>query len=497
MPTERINFDVTQDALLIFINDSHSAEKAEMKDQLEQLFHGAKEYLYLDGASVESGTVLANIIARERNEFQVSVPESNRLVVCFWLDVDQLTEIWFARYQKIVEEIQRLLPVQGHGQHCYITCLTYEVGAPLSEKTPVQVLQKFADPGLLFSHRQYLLYKPMLESLERQKVAVEQLLHMWTRKDYQKILDPSELLDMKSLRIVSSADYQEAEAERCQKKIEALEDWLKQPTDPGLENLLRTAMTEAGKQSSKLEKAVEYFEEELSYLYPVRITDYHKPLFGKAERLVDSGNGSMLEKRRQDYLNEIRQQLLQTAEFDDIKELVRQLHYPDLEKLRLAFERKELRREFLQRMKKPGKMMENNIESFLEEWYERLEAAMRSVLPDEQKERAKRQVEVNRQKERLKEAGKYHDLTDCLAQISDQVPFSTPPAVLPKGNNRFMLIAGACNTNWLINGFQAEGVSQVYSYPSIAPAEVMMVREAPLIELTEERAAEDLAWILQ
>lgn len=497
MPTERISFDVAQDALLIFINDSHSTKEAEMTDQLEQLFHGAKEYLYLDGTSVESGAVLANIIAGERNDYRISLPASNRLVVCFWLDVDQMTEAWFARYQKIAEEIQRLLPVQGHGQHCYITCLTYEVGAPLSEKTPVQVLQKFADPGLLFSHRQYLLYKPMLESLDRQKAAMAQLLHMWTRKDYQKILDPSDLLDMKSLCIVSSADYQEAEAERCQKKIEALKDWLEQETDPDLENLLRTAMTEAGRQSAKLEKAVEYFDEELSYLYPVRITDYRKPLFGKAERLVDSGNGSMLEKRKQDYLNEMKQQLLQTAGFDDIKEQIQQLHYPDLEKLRQAFERKGLRGEFLQRMKKPGKIMENNVEAFLEEWYERLEKAICSVLPDEQKERAKRQVEINRQKERLKEAGKYKNLADCLARISGQVPFSTPSEVLPKGNNRFMLIAGACNTNWLINGFQAEGVSQVYSYPNIAPSEVMMMREAPLIELTDERAAEDLSWILQ
>ena len=205
----------------------------------------------------------------------------------------------------------------------------------------------------------------------------------------------------------------------------------------------------------------------------------------------------MLEKRKQDYLNEMKQQLLQTAGFDDIKRQVQQLHYPDLEKLRQVFERDELRREFLQRMKKPGKMMENNIESFLEEWYERLEAAIRSVQPDEQKERAKRQVEVNRQKERLKEAGRYRDLVDCLARISDQVPFSTPSEVLPKENNWFMLIAAACNTNWLINGFQAGGVSQVYSYPSIAPSEVMMMREAPLIELTEERAAEDLSLILQ
>ncbi len=498
MPTKlRINFDVTQDALLIFINDSHSTKEAEITAQLEKLFHGAKEYLYLDGTSVESGAALANTIARERNAFRISLPASNRLVVCFWLDADQLTEAWFARYQKMVEEIQHLLPIKGSGQHCYITCLTYEVGTPLLEKTPIQVLQKFAAPGLLFSHRQYLLYKPMVESLDRQKVAMAQLLHMWTRKDYQKILDPTDLLDMKSLRIVGSADYQEAEAERCQKKIEALEDWLEQATDPDLENLLRTAMAEAGKQSAKLEKAVEYFDEELSYLYPVRITDYRKPLFGKAERLVDSGTGSMLEKRKQDYIQEVSHRLLRTADFTDIKRQVQELHYPDLEKLRQTLDQGRLRQEFLERMKKPGKAMEDCVDAFLEEWYGQMEAAICSVQPEEQTERAKRQVEVNRQKERLKEAGKYRNLTNCLTQISDQVPFSTPPAVHPKGNNRFMLIAGACNTNWLINGFQAVGVSQVYSYPSIAPSEVMMMREAPLIELTEERAMKDLTWILQ
>lgn len=497
MPTERISFDVAQDALLIFINDSHSMKEEEATGRLEQLFHGAKEYLYLDGAMVESGTELAGKIAQERAAYRISVPASNRLVVCFWMDIGQLTDAWFARYQKIAEETRRLLPVQGYGQHCFITCMTYEVGMPLAEKTPVQVLQKFAGPELLFSHMQYLLYKPILESLDRQKAAMVQLLHMWTRKDYQKILDPSDLLYMKSLRIVNSADYQEAEAERCQRKIEELEEWLNQQCDPDLENLLRTAMTESGKQSVKLEKAVEYFEEELSYLYPVRVTDYRKPLFGKAERLVDSGSGSMLEKRKQDYLNEIKQQLLQKAGFDEIREQVQQLHYPDLEKLRQVLDQGRLRQEFLERMKKPGKAMEDCVEAFLEEWYGQMEAAIRSVQPEEQKERAKRQVEVNRQKERLKEAGKYRNLEDCLARISGQVPFSTPSEVLPKGNNRFLLIAGACNTNWLINGFQAEGVSQVYSYPSIAPSEVMMIREAPLTELTDERAAEDLSWILQ
>ena len=497
MPTERINFDVTQDALLIFINDSHSMKEAEATDQLELLFHGAKEYLYLDGAAIESGTELAGKIAQERDAYRISVPASNRLVVCFWIDVDQLTDAWFVRYQKIAEETRRLLPVQGYGQHCFITCLTYEVGMPLAEKTPVQVMQRFAGPELLFSHMQYLLYKPILESLDRQKAAMVQLLHMWTRKDYQKILDPSDLLYMKSLRIVNSADYQEAEAERCQRKIKALEDWLNQECDPGLENLLRTAMTEAGKPSVKLEKALEHFEEELSYLYPVRVTDYRKPLFGKAERLVDSGTGSMLEKRKQDYIQEVSHRLLRTADFTDIKRQVQELHYPDLEKLRQTLDRGGLRQEFLGRMKKPGKAMEDCVEAFLEEWYGQMEAAIRSVQPEEQTERAKRQVEVNRQKERLKEAGKYRNLEDCLQRISSQVPFLTPSEVLPKGSNRFMLIAGACNTNWLVSGFQAGGVNQVYSYSNIAPSEVMMMREAPLIELTDGRAEEDLKWILQ
>lgn len=134
MPTERINFDVTQDALLIFINDSHSMKEAEATDQLEQLFHGAKEYLYLDGAAIESGTELAGKIAQERDAYRISVPASNRLVVCFWMDVGQLTDAWFARYQKIAEETRRLLPVQGYGQHCFITCLTYEVGMQACRK---------------------------------------------------------------------------------------------------------------------------------------------------------------------------------------------------------------------------------------------------------------------------------------------------------------------------------------------------------------------------
>lgn len=296
---------------------------------------------------------------------------------------------------------------------------------------------------------------------------------------------------------MNSADYQEAEAERCQRKIKALEDWLNQESDPGLENLLRTAMTEAGKPSVKLEKALEHFEEELSYLYPVRVTDYRKPLFGKAERLVDSGTGSMLEKRKQDYIQEVSHRLLQTADFTDIKRQVQELHYPDLEKLRQTLDQGRLRQEFLGRMKKPGKAMEDCVEAFLEEWYGQMEAAIRSVQPEEQTERAKRQVEVNRQKERLKEAGKYRNLEDCLERISSQVPFLTPSEVLPKGSNRFMLIAGACNTNWLVSGFQAGGVNQVYSYSNIAPSEVMMMREAPLIELTDGRAEEDLKWILQ
>ena len=257
-------------------------------------------------------------------------------------------------------------------------------------------------------------------------------------------------------------------------------------------------MTEARKQSAKLEKAVEYFEEELSYLYPVRITDYHKPLIGKAERVVNSQTGSMLERRKQGYIGEKSQQLLQEANFSDIMNQVQGLHYPDLERMRWALEQGKLKSEFLERMKKQHKKTEeSSIGLFLEEWYKRLEMAIRSVQPDEQSERKIRQIEVNRQKERLKEAGKYHSLKDCLMRISGQVSFLTPPEVLPKGNSQYMLIAGSCNVNWVVKGFDAGGLDQVYSYPNIAPSEVMMIREAPLIELAEEKAAEELAWILQ
>ena len=71
MNTKRINFDVTQDALLIFINYSAKMEETEAVSQLEQMFHGAKEYLYLDGKMVESGTALAKKIAQEQAEYKI------------------------------------------------------------------------------------------------------------------------------------------------------------------------------------------------------------------------------------------------------------------------------------------------------------------------------------------------------------------------------------------------------------------------------------------
>ena len=143
MATERVNFDVTQDAVLIFVNDSLSMNEEEAGNLLEQIFHGAKEYLYLDGASIQSGGMLVNKIAQERNMYQISIPTSNRLVVCFWLDLVQLTDEWFGRYQNIVESIQKFLPVQGYGQHNFITCFTYEVGTSLIDKASIEILKHF------------------------------------------------------------------------------------------------------------------------------------------------------------------------------------------------------------------------------------------------------------------------------------------------------------------------------------------------------------------
>lgn len=497
MATERVNFDVTQDAVLIFVNDSLSMNEEEAGNLLEQIFHGAKEYLYLDGASIQSGGMLVNKIAQERNMYQISIPTSNRLVVCFWLDLVQLTDEWFGRYQNIVESIQKFLPVQGYGQHNFITCFTYEVGTSLIDKASIEILKHFADSNMAFSHMQYLLYKPMLGKLDQQKTAMLQLLHMWTRADYQRILDPSDLMNMKSLRIVNCADYQEKAAEECQNKIRLLEEWLSQNADPQLEKFLRTVLAEAEKQSAKLDRALDHFDE-LSYLYPVRITDYHKPLIGKAERLVDSGPGSMLEKRKLDYICETENELLAGSDFTYIVEQIKnELHYPDLDELRKKMELGIMKRDFQERMKKPDKSIENSVEMFLNEWYKLFEDTIISALPDEHKERTKKQMEINRQKERLKEAGKYQNLEDCLARISGQISFPIPSVVLPKGNNLFMLIAGECNTNWLVNGYSVGGVNQVYSYSNISPAEVMMMREAPLIELEDDNATDELSWILQ
>lgn len=494
---ERVSVDVTQDALLIFINDSQSMKAEEAEERLEQLFRGAKEYLYLDGDTVASGAAIANRIANERNTYRISVPESNRLVVCFWLDADQLNAQWFTRYQEIAGEIRRLLPVHGSAQHCFITCLTYEMGSMWASEEVRATIRRFADSSLLFSHLQYLLYKPMLENLDRQKAAMLQLLHLWTRKGGARLVDPSDVLYVKMLRIVNSADYQEKEAERCQRRIEELEDWLGTEADPDLANLLRTAASEAVRLVEKLGTAQEHFEE-LSCRYPVRVTDYHKPLFGKAERIIDSGSSSMLEKRREEYLRETEEELLAASDFAAVQQIItEELHSPDLAVLQDAMNSKRLQQRLLDGIRPQGRALKAVEVCFLQKWYERLDAKMRAVLPDGPKERSRRQMEINRLKDRLKEAGRYRDLQDCLARICGDLSFATPSTVLPKGNSRFLFIAGECNSSWFLNDYTAGGVDRVYGYPDISPAEVMLLKEAPLIDLTVGQADEELRQILQ
>lgn len=498
MAADLIRINTEQDALVVILNFCSDRGPA-LGRWLKSRFQSGRECLYLEVRTFPSAEEVAKKIIAERDKYRVTVPPGAKLVFCFYLPLEDLTDEWMELYRRFPEDMDIYHPAKDGARHCYVTVLQYRIEQMLKEKKAdvAERLQGFGADDMNFFHTQYLLYVPMTDTPDSQEQGIVQLLWLWSRKEGQQVAASFTTDAMRQLRVINYADYQESEDEECKSQIARLKSLLEEEADPNLNILSSRIVSLAQQLTKKVEDAIGRFEK-LSPLYPVRVTDYQRKRFGmKYERCVETGPGSFLQRCRQNHIQETCQTLLMDTQIESFGAYVRkEYHIPDYKKLEQKLEDGSLEETLTDRVLSGKKDFEDDLECFLKEWFQNVKKILQDSIAGYKMKQKNLEYELEVQKARQVKAGKYRNLQDCLDRMAGEVKFLTPVKILPSGIATVVFVGGHLAVNWTLEGYDTEAAAHVYSCPVISPSDIAMLKEASYIELAAPNAQADLGRIL-
>lgn len=136
MPTNLNEFNEQQDALVIFLNYQCENRKEIIESYLKDCFEDfSTEYLLLDCLDKEycniTGKDLFQLIRKKVDQLEINLPDSQRLIFCSYMPVENLNEEQYTIINNRVMELAKLLPGVSQ-QHMF--CFSYENIRPLDEK---------------------------------------------------------------------------------------------------------------------------------------------------------------------------------------------------------------------------------------------------------------------------------------------------------------------------------------------------------------------------
>ncbi|MDO4322287.1 MAG: hypothetical protein Q4C61_07140 [Lachnospiraceae bacterium] len=491
MPTLLNNLDTQPDALVVFIDNQIRRQENTASEWMEKLFD-SQQYLYLRENDM-TGEELFKRIREEIYECNVILPDSQRMVFCYYLELRDLTQEWVDCFFERARELQRLLSIDNMFTHHHMICLSYENVNPLAEEKSriIGLLQQLAQSGPSISHVIYMLHVTGFETLDSQEHGMVQLLHLVSRRDYFRVAKP--MGNKTYLKMLCYADYYEDRAAACQQRIKELSGWLTQENDPELSRLLGTVKLSLNAPVQELRKAISAFRRRIP-LYPISVTDFQgNPITGYRSRISD--NNPIIQQRKEEYISDIKKALAERADLSNARNILEEeFHYPDFCHLESLMEQGLLEQNVLGGIDN----RDNNpdIDSLARAVCGRVRCMAGSLIAvlEEKKEAVEKERRSNQRE--LKLAGKYRDLSNCFSRIEGDTGFSPIAGYFPENVERVVLISGKCFNDWLHQQYEIAGVTQAYRYPEIEPYEIVVLKEGDLLNLAEEDAKEKLERIL-
>ena len=493
MATQLVEYNTQQDAVTVFFNEQN--EPNLIRSFMESLFVENQQYLFFDKKQFSGdGEQLFQTLIHAEEARDIIVPTSERLLFCYYLPLEELTDEWIDRYFEKVDVLNERAPIDSLFNHHYLLCFNYRVGNIKKEEEKERIARLLVRLGTekkLLSQQIYLIRVDGFKGFESQERALVQLLHLLSRKDYHKIRSNNNA--EKSLRMLGYTDYYEGRAIRCREELGRIDNWRNEVTDPGLSRLVGTVKSVLAPAVDDLREAGRIFRKK-SQLYPVSVRDFEGNYL-KGYRSHITANHPMMERRRKEFTERRRRELVEKLNLEEVKKIVgSEYHFPDYEELMESLGNGRFRELILTGFAEIK--AEPEVEALAMDVLHKCEAIAEKATENlssltEEKENEKKRYTIE-----LKAAGRYNDLEDCLARIHDESKPEPIKGKFSQNVNHISLVGGKCLENWQTRQYSIAGQGVAYRYPLIKPCEIVELVEYDVQSMESEDAAEEIAELL-
>ncbi len=489
METTLNDINLSQDALTVFINQ-HSNNSAMIESIFEKLFD-SQQYIYMNNVH-PTGEELFKILSDEINDYNAILPGSERITVCYYLPLLDLTMEWIDIFYKTVEELNKRHPISNMINHHFMICFSYSTQQPLGGKKEelCQLMCKLMtdNRGNMVSHQLYLLRQEGFHPLDSQEQGLVQLLHVLSRRDYSKVDRIADSF-ITYLKMINYSDYYQDQAIICNRKLEEIQQWGSEQKDPGLANVFASVQFAVQEPVKQLADTIRMFRKR-ACLYPVSSTEYKgNPITGYKRQ---STNNRILNRRQEEFVSDSREKLAASVNLSEtVKMIENELFYKDYLELQQLIEDGSMHQKIISCVNgipAAGSMQGNEAEIFADMIYERVRAIAQKEIGNLEKKRKDMELRKRRYQKDLAEAGRYQNLRDCFDHIFINTSNILINGISPVNQDDIALINNKCGDEWMENGYEISGVQIAYRYDPISPCEIVLLKEFDMINLASEDA---------
>lgn len=476
------HYDLEQGALTVLVEDCQDPNDPEhkLKSFLSKLY-AEGELLYLDESAI-GGQELFRKISREIDMGAVKMPQPGRIVLSYYVRLNELNAKWTNRFLERAKELQELAaPTQIE----HIVVFYYEQVDKLGEaKEDIisQLLRLGDTSGDIVERKIYLLWRAGFATLDSQEQGLAQLLHIRSRKRQPKATTSSTY----GIRSICYADYYEDRANQCKQIIDSSEHWINEEEDPGFEKLFSAVKTVIDHVNAQMEDAERSFRNIVS-LFPLSVRDYKKGFLGMSYQRDIGNDDPRIRKKKEEFLKGTRDRLIQEADVNGVLEFARKnLNYPDLKKLAEklpgdTFEER-MRNESYAAGAQPKQEIVHGI-------IERVRAALMPYVNERDMHREEKILDTRMARREQAQIGNYNSLQEFTSNIMDHLLPASIKEFIPVIRDSYVLVSGNCKNEIELGSLSVKGTMEAYYYPVINPSEIAVLRECDFLVFDDTDAA--------
>ncbi len=486
MPTNLDNFNTSQDALTVFFNEQPEQNMTE--SWISSLFEDG-QYLYFDrGEFSGNGKELFKYLQKQIRDGEALMPDSQRMLMCYYMPIEELTEEWVDTYFERAREMRKYVQVANPFDQHYMLCFSLRVNMLDEEdfdRIAAQLL-RLGTQDRMISQQIYLLRVSGFQEFTSQEHAMVQLLHLLSRQDYHKIQAQRYAT---AIRMFDYLDYYEDRARNCSEMLAKLSAWDSGANDPDLSGAISSIKMNLQPAVVLLREAGRTFRRK-SQLYPVSINDFEGNKF-KGYRCKITANHPKLQKRREEFTERRRRELAESIDFNAIRKMIKEeYHLPDLVEMKSRLDNGTLRKSILESVFEAQN--EPEIQALVEEVCREYEKIAQEMTQDIPALRRKKQNDKKRYQKELQMAGRYQSLEDCFSRINEDIKPGPIRGRFSDNINYVTLISGRCLDEWRTRQYTITGEGVAYRYPAIRPCEIVELVEYDVLNIDDPNAAEDI-----